>query len=382
MIEQINAHIYPSTFRNDSRILKETESLIKLGLVQNILMVGIWEEGLPIIEKIDENRSIIRIKQKFKQRKGFVFFALKYLYYQFQVIGVLRKLNVNIVNCHSLAVLGIGVYLKFFKNLFLIYDTHELSTEVAGSRGLKKFLGKIFERSCIYFVDEVIVVNNSIGKWYKKKYNLTNFGVLRNVPHHFELKLKPDLFREKFNIPKDKLIFIYQGLLSKGRGVNIIIDAFLESEQNHQIVFMGMGDLAEKIKNLSNTKPNFHFMPAVPPSEVRNYTASADVGIHLIQNTCLNHYYCSPNKVFEYLMYGIPQIASDFPEIRNIVYQGECGWLVNPEKKNLLMLLENITRVEVIGKTKAVLERRNELGWEKEEKSLVEVYGRLNNRMK
>jgi glycosyltransferase involved in cell wall biosynthesis len=382
MIELINAHIYPSTFRNDSRILKETESLIKLGLVQKILMIGIWEEGLPRFEKIDENRSIIRIQQKFKKRRGFVFFTLKYLYYQFQVIGALRRLNVNIVNCHSLAVLGIGVYFKIFKNLFLIYDTHELSTEVAGSRGLKKIGGRIFERSCIYFVDEVIVVNDSIGNWYKKKYNIKNLGVLRNVPHYFELNLKPDLFREKFNIPKDQLIFIYQGLLSKGRGVNIIIDAFLESEQNHHIVFMGMGELADEIKTLSHKKSNIHFVPAVPPSEVRNYTASADIGIHLIQNTCLNHYYCSPNKVFEYLMYGIPQIVSDFPEIRNIIYQGECGWLVNPEKKNLLLLLENITRAEVMEKTKAVLERRNELGWEKEEASLVEVYGRLNYKMK
>ncbi len=381
MIELINAHIYPSTFRNDSRILKETESLIKLGLVKKILMIGIWEEGLPRFENIDENRSIIRIQQKFNKRRGFLFFALKYLYYQFQVIGELGKLNVNIVNCHSLAVLGIGVYFKIFKNLFLIYDTHELSTEVAGSRGLKKIAGKIFERSCIYFVDEVIVVNDSIGNWYKKKYNIKNLGVLRNVPHYFELNLKPDLFREKFSISKDQLIFIYQGLLSKGRGVNIIIDAFLESEQNHHIVFMGMGELADEIKTLSHKKSNIHFLPAVPPSEVRNYTASADVGIHLIQNSCLNHYYCSPNKVFEYLMYGIPQIVSDFPEIRNIIYQGDCGWLVNPEKKNLLMLLENITGAEVMEKTKAVLEKRNELGWEKEEASLVEVYGRLNNRM-
>jgi len=381
MIKHVNAHIYPSTFRNDSRILKETESLIKLGLVQTIFMIGIWEEGLPRFEKIDENRSIIRIPQKFKKRKGFVFFVLKYLYYQFQVIGELHKLKVNIVNCHSLAVLGIGVYFKIFKNLFLIYDTHELSTEVAGSRGLKKIAGKIFERICIYFVDEVIVVNDSIGNWYKKKYNIKNLGVLRNVPHFFELKLKPDLFREKFNIPKDQLIFIYQGLLSKGRGINIIIDAFLESEQNHHIVFMGMGEMADEVKTLSHKKSNIHFIPAVPASEVRKYTASADVGIHLIQNTCLNHYYCSPNKVFEYLMYGIPQIVSDFPEIRNIIYQGECGWLVNPEKKNLLMLLENFTRAEVKEKTKAVLERRNELGWEKEEASLVEVYGRLNNKM-
>jgi len=382
MIEKINAHIYPSTFVNDSRILKETESLIKLGLVQKILMIGIWEKGLPILEKIDENRSIIRIKQIFKQRKGLVFFALKYIYYQFQVISVLRKLNVNIVNCHSLAVLGIGVYFKIFKSLFLIYDTHELSTEVEGSRGFKKIAGKIFERSCIHFADEVIVVNDLIGKWYEKKYDINNVSVLRNVPHYFELKLKPDLFRKKFNIPQEQLIFIYQGLLSKGRGVNIIIDAFLESEQNHQIVFMGKGDLAGEIKNLSNIKSNFHFLPAVSPSEVRNHTASADIGIHLIQNSCLNHYYCSPNKVFEYLMYGIPQIVSDFPVVRNIIHQGECGWLVTPEKNNLLKLLQQITRAEVVEKTKAVSERRNEIGWEKEEASLVEVYRHLNNKMK
>jgi hypothetical protein len=41
-----NIHVYPSAFTNESRIFKETASLIRLGLVNEILMVGIWKPGL------------------------------------------------------------------------------------------------------------------------------------------------------------------------------------------------------------------------------------------------------------------------------------------------------------------------------------------------
>ena len=377
-----NVHIYPSAFTNESRIFKETASLIRLGLVDEIVMVGIWEPGLAEFEQLDAERSILRIKERFVFKQSLLNFIAKYFFFQFQVIRALKGRKIDIINCHNLSVLGIGVYFKIFKGIPLIYDAHELETEVNGARGLKKRIGKILEAIYMPFVDELIVVSRLIGEWYKNKYKLPNATVIRNVPHFYPYSTKPNIIREMFGITAGQLIFIYQGILTKSRGVHIIIDAFLNVKPEQHIVFLGMGDMAEEIKAIAAKHLNVHFIPAVPPAEIRNYTASADVGIALIQNSCLSYYYCSPNKVFEYLMHGIPQIISDFPEMAETIDGGACGWLISPEKENLVSLLQQLNRASVAEKTASVLQKRRGIGWEMEEAGLVHVYSRITEKLK
>ncbi len=57
-----------------------------------------------------------------------------------------------------------------------------------------------------------------------------------------------------------------------------------------------------------------HFIPTVPLAELLAWTASADIGVQPIRNTCLNHLSTDSNKLFEYAMAGLPVVASDFPE--------------------------------------------------------------------
>ena len=61
------------------------------------------------------------------------------------------------------------------------------------------------------------------------------------------------------------------------------------------------------------------------------YTISADVGIHAIKNSCLNHYYCMPNKLFEYAMAGLPVIVSNMKEMRDFVLLNQMGVVVETE---------------------------------------------------
>jgi hypothetical protein len=373
----INLHVYPSTFKNESRILKETKSLLDLKLVDDILLVGIWKEGFEFEEKIDAHRRIIRIKVPVVSKIGILNFFINYFLFQILVIRKFRKFDFDLINCHSLSVLGIGMYFKIFRKTPLIYDAHELETEVEGAKGIKKTIGKFLESIYIRYVDELIVVSNSIAGWYKSKYLNLEISTVRNVPYYFELNTSSNLLRKKFNIKANQLIFIYQGLLSSSRGVDIILDTFRQVSDQYQIVFMGMGEMVDEIKLVENKYANIHFLPAVPPSEIHLYTSSADVGIHLIQNTCLNHFYCSPNKIFEYLLYGIPQIISNFPDMMLALDNDKCGWGIEPNTEQLKGIIDSITPLLVEEKKTNVLQQRKNWGWHIEEMELEKVYNRI-----
>ncbi len=68
-----------------------------------------------------------------------------------------------------------------------------------------------------------------------------------------------------------------------------------------------------------NIDKQLAFFGPVPSDQVTLYAASADLGIAAIENVCLSYYYCSPNKLFEYLLAGVPVIASDLPELGGII---------------------------------------------------------------
>ncbi|NJL72924.1 MAG: glycosyltransferase family 4 protein [Candidatus Competibacteraceae bacterium] len=45
----------------------------------------------------------------------------------------------------------------------------------------------------------------------------------------------------------------------------------------------------------------------------------------------MNHRFCAPIKLFQYLMAGLPVIASNFPGMIDVVERNEVGICVDPE---------------------------------------------------
>ena len=380
----LNIHIYPSTYYAQTRIMKEAKSLLKLGLVDRIILIGIHEKGFAEKEEIYPGIEIHRIKLLLKNSILKPIRYLSFLEFLFKAYFYTRKIPCTIVNVHSIHVLLVGVLMKHRSKCKLVYDTHELETEVTGSIGFLRFLSKFLERYCIQFIDEVIVVSESIRKWYKDTYKISNITTIYNVP----IRPEPNTFnriesslRSTIGVNKDKLLFIYQGLLTRARGVDELLDAFCGVGEELHIVFMGNGPLKSLIQNAANEYPNIHYHKPVSSDQVIKYTGEADIGIHIIQNTCLNHYYCLPNKIFEYLMAGIPFIVSNFPEMSKIVADTGGGWTCNPNKKDLMEKISRINREEIDSKKVNIQKNLEKYGWQKEELKYIAIYERLTKKV-
>jgi len=143
------------------------------------------------------------------------------------------------------------------------------------------------------------------------------------------------------------------------------------------LVVMGYGALEDEVKEAAAKASNIHFQPAVPPDEVLYYTSSADIGLCLIENTCLSYYYSLPNKLFEYLLSGLPVLVNDMPEQRRIVEEFKCGWVVPESQSEQEKLLLSIDSDQFEARRVGAIRAGESFNWEDEAAKLRELYAAL-----
>jgi glycosyltransferase involved in cell wall biosynthesis len=379
--KKFNLHIYPSPFQNESRILKETESLKEARIFRKIWITAIWESGLNEYENIDDIRRVWRIKLKYNIWKlGLASRIIQALEWQTRIFFRFHK-EVHVVNCHALSVLPLGYLFKIFSNAIIIYDTHELESETIGKKGLLRILSKIIEKSFIHTTDYVFTVNESISDWYRQEYSLKNITSIRNIPKQIQIhnvqQFESNILRQKYNLHNCETVFIYLGALYHGRGIEKILNVFSRVQDDKHVIFIGYGNLENLIKSYSSKYKNIHFHSAVSPNEILTYTQDADIGICLIENVCLSYYLSLPNKLFEYIMAGIPSISSNFPEMDRILNDFQIGWTIEPEEESLYNFVQNISPDEISVKRSHTNSYRQTIGWQQEEKAMLEAYSRL-----
>jgi glycosyltransferase involved in cell wall biosynthesis len=375
-----NLHISLTEFRNESRVLKEASSIASLGQFDKIFVAALYAEGLEEHECYGDGVEAKRFKLKTRSlSKGLFTQAIKYLEFVFKVELYYRKKEIGMINVHALALLPLGYFLKLIYGAKLIYDTHELETETNGLKGVRKTSAKWIERLLIGKADQVFVVSENIANWYAMAYNQPRPTVILNVPRLYT-PLPSDQFREAFGIRSDQIIVLYQGGLSLGRGVDVLLSAFKQrTDDQVVIVFMGYGGLEAQIQQVANQTNNVFLHPAVPPNVVLDYTGAADIGISFVENTCLSYYYCMPNKLFEYAMAGLPVIVSDMKEMGEMVRKYQMGVVVKGGGAEAInTAIDGLSELDLVELKGNVQQAAKDNAWEVQEARMLGVYRAMN----
>jgi len=371
------ANVVLNNFKNDSRVLKESISLQNAGY--KVEVVALWEDGLKERDNI-QGISVHRVKLKSKNwSKNKVVQLLKYFEFLYKVVKEYK--DYNIIHCNDLNALPVGFIIKRFfnKDIKVVYDAHEYETEINGLIGIQKTLTKKLEKFLIRYANKVITVSDAIAKEYKKLYPfIEEPKLVLNTPPYKKIE-KKDLFREKLEIDKNKTIFLYQGGLSKGRGIEILLETFKNiDDKNAVIVFMGYGPLDKEIKKASEKYNNIYFHEAVSPDVLLNYTSSADFGISTIEDICLSYRYCLPNKMFEYLMADIPVIVSNLPEMKKLIKEYKVGVVAKENTpKGLKEAIQEAVKLDKKELQQNIQKVKELYNWEKQEEALLKVYREL-----
>jgi glycosyltransferase involved in cell wall biosynthesis len=367
------AHIYFSALHNDSRSFRAAKAGLQAEIAERELLIGYWEPELPQSSFPMPGMEIQRLKPpSFDALPRVVGRALRWFLWRNISTRALIAAQPILLQAHSLAALPPAVAAKKVLSVPLIYDARELETERNGWKRLQKFVARRIESRLIRHADQVLVVSEMIADWYRDTYGLDNVTVVRNVPERPSYEITRNRkIRDDFQLDDDALVFIYLGALSNGRGWTQIVDAFRDQPRDRHIIFVGDGPDAQKIADISKTVPNVHWHAPVPITQVPQYAAGADVGISLIEDSCLSYRFCLPNKLHEYRIAGLPVIVSDLPELSRFIRQANCGWTTPGDSASLAELVRSLDRSKIRAKADGATQAP--LTWDDEKDAYIKL---------
>lgn len=294
------------------------------------------------------------------------------------------KQKSDIYHFHDPELLPFGVLLKILTRAKIIYDVHEHYPNAILDRTwipacLRKIISKLFafaEKIFVPFLDLVIYTTPLVGARYKKMKvrteRIENYPLLgSSEPYVFSARQKH---------------IIYLGWMSKIRGLYELIEAFALVTKKYpewKLYLLGAimpASFAEKIEKLIeklNIGRHIMIIPWVSFKEKEKYLKQVSIGI-VTYLPYANNISCLPNKLFEYMLAGLPVIASNFSLYKEVVEGNNCGICVDPTNQKKMAeaieyLIAHPNESEKMGENgrRAILEKYN---WDNETKKLLGIY--------
>jgi glycosyltransferase involved in cell wall biosynthesis len=364
--------------KTNSRFLKEANSVLKADLADRVVICSISERIWPEHERLGDATDAYR----FHLLPGSRFRWAQRLRYELasrRLLAFVAALQPSLIVSRMVSTLPNAVRLKRRLGVPLVYAPHELETRRMGVDADVLELDGAIERQAMAFVDALVTVSPSIAAWYQREYGVESPLVVRNVPVATESPAAdlPDL-RRIAGIREDDILFLYLGVLGRGRRIDQLLELFRglaeQGQKNKHLAFVGYGPMERDIRSAAQSSSNIHLLDAVPSDEVVALAAQADVGIVGVENRCLSYYYSLPNKLFEYAAAGLPVLAPDFPDIADVVRQMGVGWLVGDDSPAWLHLVSALTLDEVRSARQRAQQQRNRFAWQQEVQPLLERY--------
>lgn len=283
----------------------------------------------------------------------------------------------DVIHAHDVNTLPTAWLASRLSRAPLVYDAHEISTDREGYGSVRKLVGWV-EKKLMPRASATITTTDARAKFFARAYGICRPLVLQNRPR-FAPTSRTDRLREELVLRPDWPIILYQGGLQQGRGLDRLIAAASELP-NAYFVFVGGGRLEGQLQALVAARQltdTVRFIPTVDLDQLHSYTQSADIGVQPLENTCLNHLTTDSNKLFEYVMAGLPVVTSDMPEIRKIVNEHKFGLLIPPgDGEALAAALRRLVEDRELRETLAANAKRaaTQLTWEAQESLLVDLY--------
>jgi glycosyltransferase involved in cell wall biosynthesis len=269
-----------------------------------------------------------------------------------------------------------------------VYDAHELFTdtpEVERRPTIRKIWLTV-ERFIVPRVKHCYTVGQSVADEFEKRYG-RKFDVIRNLPfRNYKITKLQDY--EITQLPNHPItqspnhILIYQGALNEGRGIEQTIEAMQEIE-NCEFWLVGEGDLSEILRGrvaALKLENKVKFLGFVKPKELPDITRQATIGLNIAEDKSLSYRLSLPNKIFDYIQAGVPQICIQFIEFQRLNNEFNMAYMIPKAEKHLIteainLLLSDKSLYQNLKEN--CVKAADVLTWENEVKKLIAFYCKI-----
>lgn len=179
--------------------------------------------------------------------------------------------------------------------------------------------------------DAIVTANRSFADVLQRQLHRPHIEVVLNTPELSPL-IGSDRIRESLQLASGDRIVLYQGFMNAGRGLRELVQCAAHLPETIRLVMLGEGMLLEELRTSVAERDlgDRVLLPGpVPQAELHSWTASADLGVLILEPINLSKRLALANKIFEYMGAGIPILATDLPENRRIIDSCDCGWLIS-----------------------------------------------------
>jgi glycosyltransferase involved in cell wall biosynthesis len=301
-------------------------------------------------------------------------------------VGVQALLqNAEIYHLHNPDTLPLVILLRIFGKK-VIYDTHEdFSRKIL----VKSWIPKLLRRPLAFLVgkSESLVSNiatASIATQQDVVERLKNDALLLGNPPRVneELYARVSRLAQGIDSQECRVRAIYIGHISRSRGLYEMVDALAIANKTTHVRLWLIGPADKEDLDSASNRPGWKYvdyMPSMAQESAFAYVERADVGLVVVRNVG-GYASTDPNKLYEYMMFGKPFIASAFDAWKDKLADIDAGWFVEPGSANEIadVLLE-ISENGQIATNKGARGKKftRSYNWETESQKLLELYSGL-----
>jgi glycosyltransferase involved in cell wall biosynthesis len=319
---------------HDTRVEKEARTLREAGY--EVCVVAHARPDLPVRE-VRDGIAIRRVARP-AARIPLLRFAL----HARALRRAVEAEQPRIVHAHDSDALGPAAAAARRLGVPLVHDAHELwlGRPARGRGWLYRLAYRAWyrhvERHDLPFASAIVTVSAPIRDFLERSYGLRGIELVPNYPDvdPGALPLRRDL-HALASLPATTPVVLYLGGILPGRGLEELVDAIALLRSPAHLVLLGWGGLAASLQDRAAGRgiaSRVHILPPVPSDEVIAYAADASIGVSPIPPSSLNYSLSLPNKVFQYMAAGIPVVASDFPQVREVVEGSGAGRCVDTRR--------------------------------------------------
>ena len=380
----------------DARVVKTAETVRDLG--RSVLLIGIAEVprvtetvtrgGVPVLlypsPRVELERRLRLVGGPLDQG---VRRELRMAAFSRWLTGVMARLDAPGLSVHShdfQSIYVVGAALEVLgRDIPWVHDSHEFiadyelvdrEAQAVGSLWEQHYIGRPFALTC---------VSEEQASRLKSQYGVDVAAVIYNTQRlTARHKYRGRTLRQRLELT-DETLLVHSGSVREGRGIEHLVRVMPDFPNVHlALITASRGPFVNSVLNEAKAlgvRERVHMSALLPFDEVAGFIADADAGV-IPMDSYGNAELSLPNKIFDYLLAGLPVLSSSTGALKRLFDEWPVGPMYPPgDESGLRAALTDLIahRERYVAAINARPDLLVKHGWEAQAVKLQQIYDRL-----